>query len=97
MCFGRVTKLAHVRRLRWEPPRRDRAIPKHPYRDTALVYGAIAVVIVILALATGGDVARAVIIAAVAYVAATLWSWRTWRNRLRDRDAQRDEQTASRP
>ena len=82
-----------MRRLRWEPPRRDAAIPKHPYRDTALVYGAIAMLVVILSLATGGSVARAVITAALVYVVATLWSWRLWRNRLRERDAQQDEQT----
>jgi membrane protein implicated in regulation of membrane protease activity len=82
-----------VRRLRWEPPRRAGAIPKHPYRDTALVYGVLAVMVVILSLATGGSLARAVIIAVLVYVVATVWSWRTWRNRLRERDAQQDEQT----
>ena len=82
-----------MRRLRWEPPRRSGAIPKHPYRDTAVVYGVIAVLVVILSLASGGSVGRAVITAALVYVVATLWSWRLWRNRLRERDAQQDEQT----
>ena len=82
-----------MRRLRWEPPRRSGTIPKHPYRDTAIVYGVIAVLVVILSLASGGSVGRAVITAALVYVVATLWSWRLWRNRLRERDAQQDEQT----
>jgi len=84
-----------VRRLRWEPPQRttDPSIPKRPYRDTALVYGGMAVVIVVIATLTGGSFVDAVLIAAAFFVVATLWSWRNWRNRLR---AER-EQAAKRP
>jgi hypothetical protein len=74
-----------VKRLRWDAPDRHERFPKHPYRDSALVYGAFAVVVVLIALATGGGLARALITAAVVFVVATLWSWRTWRNRLRGR------------
>jgi hypothetical protein len=74
-----------VKRLRWDSPDRDRPVPKHPYRDTALVYGALAVLLVGIALATGSGLARALITAAAVFVAATLWSWRLWRNRLRER------------
>jgi hypothetical protein len=74
-----------VRRLRWEPPERttDPSIPKRPYRDTALVYAGMAVVIVVIATLTGGSFVNAVLIAAAFFVIATLWSWRNWRNRLR--------------
>jgi membrane protein implicated in regulation of membrane protease activity len=74
-----------VKRLRWDAPDRNARFPKHPYRDSALVYGALAVVVVLIALATGGGLARALITAAVVFVVATIWSWRTWRNRLRER------------
>ena len=77
-----------MKRLRWDAPDYQGRLPKHPYRDSALVYGALAVVVVLIALATGGGVARALITAAVVFVVATLWSWRTWRNRLRERAQQ---------
>jgi len=55
---ARMTK---QRRLRWgmqeTPP------TKHPYRDTALVYGGLAVLLVLFAWVTGGPVGRAVVIA----------------------------------
>ena len=74
-----------MKRLRWEAPDRDRPLPKHPYRDTALVYAALAILLVIVAIATGSGLARALITAVAVFVAATLWSWRLWRNRLRER------------
>jgi membrane protein implicated in regulation of membrane protease activity len=73
-----------MKRLRWEPPARPvSSTPKRPYRDTALVYGGMAVVIVVIATLTGGDLFNAVLIAAAFFVVATLWTWRNWRNRLR--------------
>jgi Flp pilus assembly protein TadB len=74
-----------VKRLRWDPQDRGTAYPKHPYRDTAIVYAGLAVLVVVIALATGGGLVRAVITAALVFVVATLWSWRLWRNRLRER------------
>jgi hypothetical protein len=41
-----------VRRLRWDTPHRK--VPKHPYRDSAVVYGILAVALVGLTVATGG-------------------------------------------
>jgi hypothetical protein len=76
------------RRLRWDAPSREGSIPKHPYRDTALVYGGMAIVVVLVAWATGGGVAKAITIAGLFFLAATLWSWRNWRNRLRAEEAQ---------
>jgi membrane protein implicated in regulation of membrane protease activity len=70
------------RTLRWEPP--ERPIPKRPYRDTVLVYGGMAIVVVVLAAVTGGSLVQALAIALAFFVIATLWSWRTWRHRLRD-------------
>jgi Flp pilus assembly protein TadB len=75
------------RRLRWDVPRQARATVKRPYRDTALVYGGMALVIVVIAILTGGSVLNAVLIALLFFVVATLWSWRNWRNRLRGKQA----------
>jgi membrane protein implicated in regulation of membrane protease activity len=70
-----------VRRRSWAPPAEPR--PKRPYRDTALVFGGMAIAIVLVAWATGGDLVRAAFIAAAFFVAATAWGWRRWRERLR--------------
>jgi membrane protein implicated in regulation of membrane protease activity len=72
-----------VKRLRWESPTEERSLPKHPYRDTALVYGGMSIVVVLVALLTGGDMGKAILIAVSFFVVATLWTWRNWRNRLR--------------
>jgi Flp pilus assembly protein TadB len=58
---------------------------KHPYRDTMIVYAGFALVIVGIAAVTGGDLGRAVLIAALFYVAATAWSLLSWRRKLRRR------------
>jgi hypothetical protein len=76
-----------MKRLRWESHTEQRPLPKHPYRDTALVYGGMSIIIVVVAGLTGGDVGKAAVIAALFFVAATLWTWRNWRNRLRVRQA----------
>jgi hypothetical protein len=67
--------------------RRDdnRPIPDHPYRDTALVYAGMAVVLVIVASLTGGQALRAIVAAAIFFVIATAWSWRGFRKRIRAR------------
>jgi uncharacterized protein involved in response to NO len=70
-----------VKRLRWDLPQ-TRTIPKHPYRDTAVVYGGMAVIVVVVALATGGSLGRALVFAAAFFLIATLWGWRNWRNRI---------------
>jgi hypothetical protein len=58
--------------------------PKRPFRDTLLVYGGLAVVIVVTAWLTGGSVANAVVIAAFFFVVAS--SWTIWRFRVRARE-----------
>ena len=82
-----------MKRLRWDTPRPVGSVPKHPYRDSALVYAGLASLVVVLALVTGGSIVRALVAAALVFVAATLWSWRMWRNRLRGNDAAPNEES----
>jgi hypothetical protein len=55
----------------------DEQLPKRPFRDSALFYGALAVVGFGFLLLTGQDMVRAAIGAAAAFLLATSWSW--WR------------------
>jgi hypothetical protein len=48
--------------------------PKNPYRDTLLVYGALSLVIVIIAWATGGSVGKAAAVAVVFFAVASGWT-----------------------
>ena len=75
-----------MKRLRWDSPisDRNRVVPKHPYRDTAILYGVLAVLVVVIAWATGGSVVNATVTAFAVFIVATLWSWRSWRNRIRE-------------
>jgi hypothetical protein len=68
-------------------------MPKHPYRDTAILYGVLALLVVVIAYATGGDVVKALVTAIFVYIVATLWSWRSWRNRLRARRCARNKRS----
>ena len=58
-------------------PRRSR----HPFRDTVIMYAVLAIVIVVVAKFTNGDVGRAILGAAAFFVVASAWSW--WRFRRR--------------
>jgi hypothetical protein len=69
------------RHLRWGLP--ESPVPKHPYRDSMLVYGFFAALVVLLAWITGGPIGKAVVIAAVVWAAATIWSIVRWRQQLR--------------
>ena len=80
-----------MKRLRWDSPQGKRPLPKHPYRDSAVLYGVLAILVVVVAVAMGGGVGRAIVYAAAVFVIATAWSWRTWRNRLRDERAGKTE------
>ena len=73
-----------MRRLRWSPPDRPRSA--RPVRDSALVYGALALVIVVFSLATGGSLARAAVIAILFYVAAMAWAIFSWRRSMRQEE-----------
>jgi membrane protein implicated in regulation of membrane protease activity len=80
----------HPRHLRWGLP--EAPTPKHPYRDSMLVYGFFAAVVVLLAWVTGGSVTKALGIAAAVWAAASIWSIARWRQRLqREAAAAREE------
>ena len=85
--------MTRPRRLRWGVP--EQPLPKHPYRDSMLVYGFFALLVVLLAWITGGSVAKAVVIAAAVWAAATIWSVMRWRQRLRREAAARDDAEAA--
>jgi hypothetical protein len=59
-----------------------KALPRHPFRDSAIFYGILAVVIVAVSLITGGGVAKGLVIGAGFFVASTGWSWWRFRQRL---------------
>jgi Flp pilus assembly protein TadB len=73
-----------TRKLEWGGPPHQPT--KRPYRDTFLVYGALAVVVVIVAWLTGGSLARAVVVALAFFGAASLWNVYRLRTR-KDREA----------
>lgn len=73
--------------LRRSPDRVRPPIPKHPYRDTAVVYAVMASVLVIVAVLTGADVGRAALVAVAFFVVATAWNWWRFRERIREQAA----------
>jgi hypothetical protein len=75
----------------------DRArppLPKHPYRDSAIAYGVMAVVLVLASVLLGGDVARTAAVAAGFFVFATAWSWWRFRGRILEEAARAAEKGA---
>ena len=71
-----------MKRRVWTPP--PDPMPKRPYRDTVLFYGALAIALVVVAILTGGDIVKALVVAVLFFVAATAWTWRYFRNRIRE-------------
>ena len=71
-----------MKKIRWQMP--ERQIPKHPYRDSAILYGALASVFIGVTALTGGNVGRSVLIACALFVAATAYAWWRWRQRIRE-------------
>ena len=67
--------------------RGDQPIPRHPYRDSAIVNGVLAALLLLVAWLTGGDVPTAVVVALVFFVVATAWNWWRFRQRLAAREA----------
>jgi Flp pilus assembly protein TadB len=82
--------MSRPRRLQWGVP--EQPPPKHPYRDTLILYAVFAVLIVVVAWLTGGGVAHAVEIAVLFYVVASAWSLSRWRARLREEAARAQEE-----
>jgi Flp pilus assembly protein TadB len=60
-------------------PRRRRS--PRPYRDSALLYATLGVVVVVIAALTGGKVLWAIVAAVGAFLIATGWTWRNLRAR----------------
>lgn len=83
-----------MRLLRWQLP--EQPPPKHPYRDSALLHGSFAAIIVLVAWTTAGDLARAGVFAAGFFVIATGWSWSRWRKRF-EQERRRREARPGRP
>jgi Flp pilus assembly protein TadB len=75
------------RRLRWGL---SETRLEHPYRDTLLVYAGLAVVIVVFAALTGGNVGKALILAVAFFVFASAWSLMQRRRMIR-REAEKRE------
>jgi heme O synthase-like polyprenyltransferase len=73
-----------VKKLRWQLD--ERTLPKHPYRDSAIIYGSLATLVVAIAAATGGNVVKAVIVAAAVFLGATLYSWWRFRAKLQKQE-----------
>jgi hypothetical protein len=68
------------------PRRRGSA---HPYRDSAIAYGVLGTVVIVLAYTTGSGVLKSFAGGAAAFVLATAWTW--WRVRSRERAPERQE------
>ena len=76
-----------MKKRRWQMP--DRQVPKHPYRDSVIVYAVLAGIVVLVAVLTGGSLERAILIAGVAFVIATVYSWWRWREKLKAQERER--------
>ena len=70
-----------MKKLSWESPR---PVPRHPYRDTAILYAVLAGIVIGVTALTGGDLQRAVIIAVALFFGATAYSWWRWNQRIRE-------------
>ena len=57
-------------------------LPKRPYRDSLILNVVLAVLIVLISWATGGELGRAFVFAALYFVIATAWAWWRFRQRL---------------
>jgi predicted tellurium resistance membrane protein TerC len=51
----------------------------HPYRDSAIVYGVLAALVILIAVLTGGRVAWSIVLGIAAFLLAMGWTW--WRLR----------------
>ena len=76
-----MTESTKKKRLRWDG---SRTAPAHPYRDSAILYGLLAGVVVGVTALTGGNMRAALIIAPTLFVIATAYSWWRWRKRERE-------------
>jgi len=54
-----------------------------PYRDSALVYAAFGLIVIVLGVVTGGHVLWPIVAGVGAFLVATGWTWRSLRERKR--------------
>ena len=76
------------KRLRWEDS--PRQVPRHPYRDSAILYAILAGVVVGVTALTGGNLRAALVIAPLLFVIATAYSWWRWRKQEQEQEASRE-------
>jgi hypothetical protein len=69
----------------------DLPTPPRPYRGSAILHGVLAVVILVVAAISGGDLVKAVLVAAAYFLVATGWTW----FRFRQRERRRSEPTGA--
>jgi hypothetical protein len=67
--------------------RQRRRLPKHPFRDSAILYGVLAGIVLVVGLLTSGDVLKTLVLALAFFVAATAYSWWQFRRRLEQQGA----------
>ena len=72
------------RRLEWGVPEPEP--PKHPFRDSVILYAVLAIVLVLIAWATGGAVGKAAAVAVLFFCVAVGWSTVRWRSKIREAD-----------
>ena len=63
-------------------------LPKHPYRDSAIMNAVLAGLLLLIAWATGGDVREAALVAVAFFLIATAWNWWRFRRRIAEDEAQ---------
>jgi hypothetical protein len=65
----------------------ERRKSKHPYRDSALAYAVLGVLVVVFAYATGSGLLKSFAGGTAAFLLATAWTW--WRLRSRQQAPER--------
>jgi hypothetical protein len=65
-------------------PGGKRPVPVHPYRDTIIIYGALSLIVLVIAAVTGNY--WGILIVAIAFLGATIYSCWYWRDRLREQN-----------
>ena len=62
--------------------------PSRPYRGSAVLHGILALVILVVAAVSGGNLLRAFVVAIAYFLVATGWSWFRFRQRASRKAAQ---------
>ncbi len=59
----------------------DLPAPPHPYRGSAILHAILALVILVVAAISGGNIVKALLIALAYFLVATGWTWFRFRQR----------------